>query len=238
MRLLLDSNGLHQPGESLDRAQLTDLYAAPARRWMRANFVSTLDGAATGGDHRSGSINTEADHVVFDLLRRLSDVVVVGAGTVRAEGYPSLRVGDPAAPRLVVVSHSGAVPESVLGGPEGSVLLVTRKGADGRALGRSRELLGPDFVHTAGADTVDLVAMRHLLEDQGARQILCEGGPALFGSLLEARVVDELDLTWSPKVVGGDHKSIVSGPPREVAMSPMLLLEEDGTLLSRWRVTP
>ena len=140
-------------------------------------------------------------------------------------------------PRLVVVSHSGAVPESVLGGPNGSVLLVTRKGADGRALGRSRELLGPDFVLTAGADTVDLVAMRHLLEDQGARQILCEGGPALFGSLLEAGVVDELDLTWSPMIVGGDHKSIVSGPARDVAMSPMLLLEEDGTLLGRWRVT-
>lgn len=238
MRLLLDASGVHQPGELLDVTQLTDLYAAPARRWMRANFVSTLDGAATGDDHRSGSINTDADHVVFDLLRRLSDVVVVGAGTVRAEGYPSLRSGDPAAPRLVVVSHSGEVPESVLGGPEGSVLLVTRSGAPARALGRSRELLGSDFVVAAGTDTVDLLAMRHLLEDQGARQILCEGGPALFGSLLDAGVVDELDLTWSPKVVGGDHKSIVSGPVRDVAMTPLLLLEEDGTLLGRWRVTP
>ena len=238
MRLLLDAAGVHEPGEPLDLARLTDLYAAPARRWMRANFVSTLDGAATGDDHRSGSINTEADHVVFDLLRRLSDVVVVGAGTVRAEAYPSLQADDPAAPRLVVVSHSGEVPDSVLGGPQGSVLFVTRSGADAHALGRSRELLGPDFVFTAGTDTVDLRAMRNLLEDQGARQILCEGGPALFGSLLEAGVVDELDLTWSPKLVAGTHKSIVAGAAREVAMSPMLLLEEDGTLLGRWRVTP
>ncbi|HEV7194316.1 MAG TPA: dihydrofolate reductase family protein [Pedococcus sp.] len=238
MRLLLDHTGTYPPGTVLGTDQLADLYAPEARRWLRVNFVSTVDGAATGSDQRSGSINTDADQVVFELLRRLSDIVVVGAGTVRAEGYPSLQADDPRAPRLVVVSHSGAVPESVCGGPEGSVLFVTRENADPKALNRSRELLGPEFVLTAGRDDVDLLAMRHMLEDRGFRQILCEGGPALFGSMLEAGIVDELALTWSPKLVAGSHKSILSGPARDVMMAPLLLLEEGGSILGRWRVNP
>jgi riboflavin-specific deaminase-like protein len=236
MRLLLDASGTRTPGETLDAAALADLYAAPARRWLRTNFVATLDGAATGADGRSGTINTEADHVVFDLLRRQSDVVVVGAGTVRAERYPSLRAEDPSAPTLVVVSHSGQLPVSVAQGPVGSVLLVTRSGADRHALDVSRDLIGEEFVITVGKDQVDLRAMRNTLEDKGFRQILCEGGPQLFGSLLAAGVVDELDLTWSPMVVGGSHKAIVDGPAFDRHLTPMLLVEQDGTILGRWRV--
>lgn len=236
MRLLLDSSGTHAPGDPVDAAALADLYAPPARRWLRANFVATLDGAANGPDQKSGSINTEADHVVFDLLRRMTDVVVVGAGTVRAEGYPSLKAEDPSAPTLVVVSHSGQLPVSVADGPSGSVLLVTRTGADPRALDASRELIGEEFVLTSGTDTVNLARMRNMLEDKGFRQILCEGGPSLLGSLLQAGVVDEIDLTWSPVIVGGQHPAIVSGPDLNVPASPAVLLEEDGSILGRWFV--
>ena len=237
MRLLLDPSGSRTPGGPVTAEDLPDLYAAPARRWLRVNFVSTLDGAAAGADQRSGSINTPPDHAVFDVLRRVSDVVVVGAGTVRAEGYPSLQSEDPRAPRLVVVSNSGRLPASVGGGPVGSVLLVSREKADPRALDEARDLIGEEFVLTSGTDAVDLLTMRHMLEDKGFRQILCEGGPSLFASLLAAGVVDELDLTWSPLLVGGEHPSILSGPPRDVRLAPMLLLEEGGTLLGRWRVT-
>src|SRR3954464_1645111 len=77
--------------ERLDDDTLARLYAYPpldgGESWLRVNFVSTLDGAATGADGRSGSINTGADREVFALLRALADVVVVGAGTARAEGY-------------------------------------------------------------------------------------------------------------------------------------------------------
>ena len=236
MRLLLDSSSTHAPGQNVDAAALADLYVAPARRWLRANFVATLDGAANGPDDRSGSINTEADHVVFDLLRRLTDVVVVGAGTVRAEGYPSLRAEDPAAPVLIVVSHQGLLPPSVADGPFGSVYLVTREGADPATLDASRELIGEEFVLTAGKDTVDFVKMRNMLEDKGYRQILCEGGPSLLNSMLAAGVVDELDLTWSPVIVGGNHPTITRGPDLNLPASPTLLLEEDGTILGRWFV--
>lgn len=236
MRLLLDSSSTHAPGSEVEDSALADLYVAPARRWLRANFVATLDGAANGPDNKSGSINTDADHIVFDLLRRLTDVVVVGAGTVRAEGYPSLRAEDPSAPVLVVVSHRGEVPPSVVDGPFGSVYLLTREGADPAVLDASRELLGEDFVLPCGKDAVDFVKMRNMLEDKGYRQILCEGGPSLLNSMLAAGVVDELDLTWSPVIVGGEHPTITRGPNLNLPASPTLLLEENGTILGRWFV--
>ena len=65
---------------NLDAAGLLAAYAAPRERWVRCNMVTSLDGAATGADGRSGSINNDADHVVFEVLRALSHVVVVGGG--------------------------------------------------------------------------------------------------------------------------------------------------------------
>ena len=73
-------------------AALTHLYRYPGRPWLRANMISSLDGAATGPDGLTGSINGPADLRVFTTLRALADVVVVGAGTVRAEGYGQPRV--------------------------------------------------------------------------------------------------------------------------------------------------
>ena len=83
---------------------LPELYAVPRTPWLRVNFVSTVDGAATGEDGRSGTINNEIDHQVFEVLREQADVVVIGAGTARVEGYRD--IGKP----LVLVSRSGAVP--------------------------------------------------------------------------------------------------------------------------------
>ena len=160
----------------------------------------------------------------------------LACGLVAIASAFGARAEDPAAPPLLVVSNSGQLPASVAGGPPGSVLLVTRSGADRRTLDASRELIGEEFVWTSGVDSVDLKQMRHMLEDKGFRQILCEGGPSLLGSLLSAGVVDELDLTWSPIIVGGQHPAIVKGPEVNLPASPALLLEENGTLLGRWFV--
>ena len=85
-----------EPGHPLDDASLAAVYAAQPREgaWVRANFATSLDGAITGPDGRSGSVNSRADHVVFELLRAISDVVVVGAGTLRSEGYTALSVAN------------------------------------------------------------------------------------------------------------------------------------------------
>ena len=241
MRILLGPSGSPAPGTVLDESALEQLYAVPAdRTWLRVNFVSSLDGAVTGADGRSGSINTPADHRVFALLRRLADVVVVGAGTVRAEGYPALRDEDPRAPVLAVVSNRGVLPETVaaMTSPRGSAILVTRSGADAKALDDARRVLGEENVVLAGDDEVDLVQARKALADRGLRQMLSEGGPGLFGSMLAAGVVDEVDLTWAPTIVGGDHDRIVTAGDLDVALRPMTLVEEDGTLIGRWEVVP
>ena len=94
MRVLLDPRRPSHPGARVTAAELADLYAFPHRRWVRSNFVSTLDGSAVGADGLSGSINTPADNRVFALQRSLCQAVLVGAGTVRAEGYEFDRAGE------------------------------------------------------------------------------------------------------------------------------------------------
>ncbi|GAA1945770.1 pyrimidine reductase family protein [Nocardioides panacihumi] len=84
---------------------IEELYAWPDRPWLRVNMVSTVDGAAQGPDGRSGSINNDVDQVVFDALRVDADVLLVGAGTVRTEGYgplgkPFVVVGSTLPPQL------------------------------------------------------------------------------------------------------------------------------------------
>jgi riboflavin biosynthesis pyrimidine reductase len=246
MRVLLDPRRPASPGARVTASDLSALYAFPAgRRWVRANFVSTLDGSAVGADRRSGSINTPADNRVFALQRRLADAVLVGAGTVRAEGYERVEParGRPVPPALVVVSASGRVPEGLRTPTRGrgAGLFVTCAAAGSRRVDRARSVLGADAVVVAGDERVDLPAALAALADRGLRHVLCEGGPSLLATALDAGVVDELALTLSPTVVGGDGTRITSGPllggPDGVRAVPRLLLEEAGTLLGLWRVS-
>lgn len=100
-----------------DTEDLAELYAVPRTPWLRVNMISTVDGAATGESGKSGSINNAVDKQVFDLLRSQCDVIVVGAGTARVEGY------GPAARPIVVVSRQDAVPDGLRDAPSGSVLV-------------------------------------------------------------------------------------------------------------------
>src|SRR5689334_19846839 len=159
---------------------LRDVYAAPRTPWLRVNMVSTVDGAATGESGLTASINNEADQVVFSLLRELADVVVIGAGTARVEGYP------PLAKPTVVVSRSGNVPPTMRGASRGRVLLATVSVAPG--LEGARQLLGDDNVLVLGSHRVDLAQLKQALVDRGHGDILCEGGPHLLRDLLDQGV--------------------------------------------------
>ena len=207
---------------------LRDLYAAPDRPWLRVNMVATVDGAATGEDGTSRSINNSVDHEVFNLLRELSDALLVGAGTVRAEGYAVGRKP------LVVVSRSASVPVTQRGAPSGQVLMATVSGAP--YLAEAREILGDDNVLVLGSHRVDLARMKDELVVRGFRHILSEGGPHLLRDLLDQDVADELDQTVVPRVVGGPHIRITDGPPLDVPLDLNTLVESDGTLLTRWFV--
>jgi riboflavin biosynthesis pyrimidine reductase len=236
-----------------DIADLARLYAYPeGRSWLRANMVSTLDGAATGADGRSGSINDAADRQVFQVLRALTDAVVVGAGTARAEGYapaspPSgdlaaLRQGRAAAPAIVVVSRSGAVPTGLrapregAGEQHGAVLLATCDAAGPAALDTARQALGEGNVLVHGGEDVDLAAVTSSLVERGMGRMLCEGGPHLLRDMTAAGLLDELCLTVVPRLVAGDHTRILAGGAVDTRLEPRLLLDAGGTLLGRWQL--
>ena len=210
------------------RGPLTDddlatLYAVPRTPWLRANMVTTLDGAATGANGRSGGINNAADKRVFDLLRAQCDAILVGAGTARTERY------GPVDRPIVLVSRSARLPSSLAGAPRGSVLLVTTTTAprpDG---------LDASQVLAHGTDEVDLAAALVDLRARGLGHLLCEGGPSLLTDLLAAGLVDELCLTVVPLLVGGDLRRITAPTrPLDATLELVSLVEEGGTVLGRW----
>ncbi len=228
MRVLVDECSGRTPGSVLDDAALVEAYAVAAPSWLRVNMVASLDGAATGADGRTGSINNAVDKRVFDLLRSTADAVLVGAGTARSEGYR------PGAVPIVLASRTGRVPERLRGAGPGRVLLGTTSTA--RNVAEARELLGDEHVVVAGTDSVDLTVLLERLHSRGLRRLVGEGGPTLLGDLLAAGLVDELCLTTVPRMLAGEHPRITTGASLDVPLRLRLLLEEDGTLLARWLV--
>jgi 5-amino-6-(5-phosphoribosylamino)uracil reductase len=235
-----------------DAAQaLADLYAypdpVPPHGWVRANMISTLDGSATGSDGLSGSIGGAADRMAFAVLRGLADVVLVGAGTARDEGYHRF-AADPAfterrraagqwpTPTLALVTRSGELPDHLESpDPSAMTVAVTCASAD---LDGLRARLGPDRVIVAGEDDVDPLLAAAQLAARGLPRILLEGGPTLLGRFAAARRLDELCLTISPLLAGGDGPRIAHGPAAGLRLRPAHLVECDGLLLGRWVVQP
>jgi len=227
MKRVSDSVELQRLSELSDE-ELTRAYAPLREPWLRVNFVSTVDGAAQGTDGVSKSINNEADKRVFDALRANADCLVVGAGTLRTEGYDVPRLP------LVVVSRSADLPPTLRDAPPGRILMATVASSDG--LSEAREQLGEDNVLVLGEDEIDLPSLKRELAERGWTDQLCEGGPSLFADLLAAGVVDELCWTIVPRLAGGDAVRIATGAEVDVTLRPALLLEQDGTLLGRWLV--
>lgn len=253
MRVLLahDDLGRWAPGHegTMDPEALALAYAYPepsgAQPWVRANFISSLDGAATGDDGRSGSINTGADRDVFGLLRALSDVILVGAGTARIEGYRRAtvrapwsehRTGRPAHPTMAVVSRSADIPPrlSQARASSGAVVLVTCTRAGDEAIDLARGTLGEENVIIEGDDSVDLESALGALAARGLSRVLCEGGPHLLRDLIASGRLDELCLTLAPTLVAGDHPRITAGASVTANLLPRLLIESQGTILGRW----
>jgi riboflavin biosynthesis pyrimidine reductase len=229
--------------DDLDHAALVAAYRYPTdRAWLRANMVASLDGSAVK-DGRSRGLGSAADKAVFDLLRGLADVVLVGAGTARAEGYRALRPKPPyaelraaegqrPAPVLALVSRRLDLdPASPLFGGAERTVVVTCGSAARTARDRLAEVA--DLV-VAGGESVDIAAALDQLTARGLRRVLCEGGPTLLADVAVTGRLDELCLTTSPQLVGGDGVRIAHGPDLDTRLSLAHLLEEDGVLLSRW----
>ncbi|MGV8965204.1 MAG: dihydrofolate reductase family protein [Cellulomonas sp.] len=233
-----------------DERTLAALYAHPSARsgnacWVRVNMISSLDGGATGADNRSGTINGAADLRVFTVLRAAADVVLIGAGTARAEGYAGIGVprhlaaaragrGQRADLELAVVSGFGTLPSALLDSAHPPLIVTV---ADRPDLAAIRERVGADRVIVAGTGRVDLAVALDALAARGLPRVLSEGGPRLFGDLLGAGLVDDLCLTWSPFFVGGPAPRIVNHEgwfAPALPATPAHLLHADAVLLGRW----
>lgn len=211
-------------------ADLDELYAWPDQLCLRANFVSSLDGAAEV-DGRTGGLGSPADRAVFAHLRATCDVVVVGAGTATAERYRPAPV-----PVAVVSARLSLSPTDRLFAPASGlatplVLTCAAAPADRRAA-----LSDHAEVIDCGEDTVDLRLVVAELERRGLRRLLCEGGPRLFADLLAAGLVDELCLTLAPVLLAGGAPKITNGPRLRPPRDAMLMsaLEDGSNLLLRY----
>ncbi|WP_432559121.1 dihydrofolate reductase family protein [Granulicoccus sp. GXG6511] len=203
-------------------------YAWPARPTVRANFITTLDGSIAGPDGLSGSLGTAADQAVFHHLRDTCEAIVVGAGTVRDEGYGPPPSGTP----LVIVSRQAAIPAGLITCPD--VVLATCSAA-GTALDRAIRDLGDDRVWVLGEQDVSARLLRDQLFDRGHRRILHEGGPSLATQWLGAECIDELCLTVVPRL-GDNGPRLVASAGRPVELTSLVVLQESATLLTRWAV--
>jgi riboflavin-specific deaminase-like protein len=224
-----------QPAPDVDLAKA---YAAPAGRHLRVNFAASADGSVTV-DGRSRGLSSEADRAVFHLLRDMSDVVLVGAGTARTENYGGARQGPRGTPPIAVVSRSLRLDPASRLFTDTTVrpIVLTCAAAPDE---RRNALAGLADVVVVGDDDVDLAAALDVLAHRGLAQVLCEGGPHLFGSLLAAGLVDELCLTVAPLLAGGIAGRIVDGLSAQL-VTPLELhqvLVEDGHLFLRYSTAP
>ncbi len=239
---------------TLSPAGVADAFTWPRHDapYLRAVMVETADGAARSPQGLSGGISSAADRLVFATIRGLSDVILVGAETVRSEGYgpprerPELvdrrrEAGQAPVPRVAIVTRSGdldvASPLFTEAVEKPLVFAPASLPAERRAA------LSPvaDVV-MVGDSECEPRAIVAELGRRGLNRIACEGGPTVLGQFMAQRLVDELCITVTPLAFGGTGDAepvarIIGGAPLPDAPRPMRLahvLESDGTLFLRY----
>ena len=240
---------LPDPGTSA----LDELYAgltlddpAPGRGvHVALCMVASADGAVAV-DGLSSGLGGEADLRALSRLRGAHDVSLVGAGTVRDEGYVPLTGGADRqadrrarglrhAPRLAVVTASGRLAPDleVFSDPAEPPIVLTSRGADRDALAAIDDRAE---VHVVADTDLDAATIITALAELGLRRVLCEGGPRLNQVMLAGGRIDEVFLTVAPTLVGGPASRIIGGDT-EVATRLTLVsaYEHGGDLLLRYR---
>lgn len=235
--------------ESVDPVRAYEVVSRPThqRPFVRCNMISTLDGAITING-RSGMIGGSADRRVSQVLRSLTDVILVGAGTLRAEGYGPASLdedfrrerrarGQDPVPPIAVVTSSGNLDWSAPFFTEAEARPIVFMSSDHDEGADQRGRHVAETVET-GAGRVEIRLVLDHLHNAGFNSVLLEGGPGLNADVVHAGLLDELCLTLAPKVVAGDGPRVLAGPELPVPLELELvhLLEEDGFLFYRLAV--
>jgi len=218
--------------------------------WVTGHMVAGLDGtAAVGG--RVGSLSTAPDRSLFPRMRQIADVVLVGAETVRREGYGPIRLTDQAreqrrrrgmspTPPVAVVSRSldfDWTAKVFADAPEDArTHIITCEAADPVRRAEAEEVA---VVMVAGGDRVEPTAALRALAELEHRVVLCEGGPTWLGELVAADRLDELCLSISP-LMGGDPLPVAVTPPGTglVGFDLQNAMAEGSTLFLRYERQP
>lgn len=212
---------------SIEEAYVAALGSHPERPWVGLSMVASIDGS-TVVDGASAGLSSDNDSGVMLRLRALADVIVVGAGTAGGEGYgPPSKDGQ----RIGVVTRGGSVDTSnrLFTSGAGFVITTTTAEFDER---------GVDVIRV-GDEEVDLAAALVAIPDvaPGTTFVQLEGGPSLNGAFAEADLLDELNLTTSPAIVGGDGLRLVTRA-EDLSLRYELMqmaVDDEAFVFSRWR---
>jgi riboflavin biosynthesis pyrimidine reductase len=223
-------------GTDSTQETLESWYRPPSTPWLRINLIAAVSGDAAGTDGTSDSLSNPADRAILRAIRDVADAVVVGAASVRAEGY---RV--PRTAKLVVVTSTGDLSGHRIAPERAERVVVVCPEA---AVARVRESLGGSLAELATIIVVDDDARRitpraivEALHERGLTSLVCEGGPSLAGQFVRDGLVDELCLSTSPVVIGSGLP--VFGTERFAASRlslGQLLIDDQSALYARWSV--
>ena len=225
-------------------AELRPRERAPGDRpFLYLNFVASADGRASFQGH-TGGLGSAADTLMLTELRAAAEAVLVGSGTIRAEGYGRLvrnaeriarrrAAGMADTPTAVLISRSFDIPwgAQLFEAADQPVIVYTGVSGEPPEVAAPVEVVRMDDPHPH-AVMADVRA-------RGVRSLLCEGGPTLTSGLFGAGVVDELFLTISPLLTGEDAAPRIvegHGLPEPAALALEWVLRHDDELYLRYRV--
>lgn len=221
--------------------------------WLRAVMLATADGAAVSPTGRSGGISSAGDRLLFGTIRGMADVILVGAQTLRQEGYGPIRprreledrrveAEQAPAPRLAIVTRSGDLQteSSLFTESDQAPIVFLPESVPRDRLDRLSQVAE---VVVLGGDSVPLDQALAHLEVLGLKRIVCEGGPVLLGELASQGLVDELCLTITPLLSGGAYSreetvprilenAVLTDSPKQLHL--VHVLEDNGTLFLRY----
>ncbi|GAA3585218.1 bifunctional diaminohydroxyphosphoribosylaminopyrimidine deaminase/5-amino-6-(5-phosphoribosylamino)uracil reductase [Klugiella xanthotipulae] len=213
---------------------LRALYRPPAADWIRSNLVQTINGSTIGSDGTSNTLSTPLDRTILGIIRDHADAVLVGAQTVRAEGYHL-----PSSGELLIVTSTGNLGKTTMDTLTGSgrvwlLAPLSHEKTVRRAVPTDTPLAVWNDRNGTQPGREIIATCRQL----GYRSIVCEGGLTLLNTLVGAAMLDELCLTTAPIYTSLHHAlpGRTGSPISLCARLSSLLIDEESYQYARWRV--